>query len=126
MKRFVLLLVVAASGCDAARLPPPAPPPPLTVEIIPVWPPPPPASPPIPAPVATVAAQYQMAATKEVPAVTAPNVTPDYVRAVHQADRIARRALGVLEAQGSRPTLEALTRAREAVRKLSDVLNATF
>lgn len=73
---------------------------------------------------ATVAKDYQKAAQKEIPAVIAPNATPQSVRSVHAADIAARRALGKLEAQGHHPTQESLDAARAAVKRLSDVLNS--
>lgn len=82
------------------------------------------ALPSLPPPVKTVAQEYQQQAQKEVQAVTAPDVTPEYIRAVHTADLVARRALSALETRHN-PTVEALSRAREAVRKLAEILNAT-
>jgi hypothetical protein len=77
-----------------------------------------------PAATTTVAKAYQKAAQKEIPAVIAPNATPERVRSVHSADVAARRAVSRLEAQGRHPTQAALDAARSAVKQLSDVLNS--
>jgi hypothetical protein len=114
---------VLLTSCAAA--PPPPSPPPLQA-------PPPPVvvieSAPNPAKpttaTANVAKEYQKAAQKEIPAVVAPNTTPERVRRVHTADSAARRALSKLEAQGEHPTKETLDAARAAVKQLSDVLNS--
>lgn len=121
MKRMVWLLVLIVAGCGAG--PPVALPLPLALPP-PEDVPPAPASPSLPSPITTVAQQYQQAAQKEVAAVTAPDVTPDYIRAVQTADRAARRALSALEARGHKPTVAALNRAREAVRQLAAVLDS--
>jgi hypothetical protein len=78
-----------------------------------------------PAATTTVAKAYQKAAQKEIPAVIAPNATPERVRSVHSADVATRRAVSRLEAQGRHPTQAALDAARSAVKRLSDVLNST-
>lgn len=111
MKPLVLTCILAVFACSASE-PEPLPVPPL----VPVAQ----APEPQPDPVATVAKRYQEAAQKEVEAVTAPNVTPGYVRAVHQADLTARRALDVLE---RRPSQKTLIEARTAVGNLAEVLD---
>lgn len=117
MIRIIWMLLVA--GCAAPQPVVLSLPPPIEVAPAPV---PTPESPPLPPPVKTVAQQYQQEAQKEVEAVTAPDVTPEYIREVHTADLTARRALSALEAR-HRPTLEALNRAREAVRRLAEILD---
>jgi hypothetical protein len=114
------LCCVVLTSCAASPPPPPppTPPPAVVVESAP--------EPTKPATVTTnVTKAYQNAAQKEIPAVTAPNATPERVRRVHTADSAARWALSKLEAQGEHPTQEALDAARAAVKQLSDVLNSS-
>lgn len=124
MKRIAWMLVLIIAGCGAARLPivaPPLPPPVAVAPPVEVVPKPNPDA--LAPPIKTVAQQYQQAAQKEVAAVTAPDVTPEYIKQVQTADRIARRALSALETDRS-PTVAALNRARDAVRDLAAVLDA--
>jgi hypothetical protein len=116
------LCCIVLTSCSAASPPPPPAPAPPPAPIVIVQSPPEPAKP--AAVTATVAKAYQKAAQKEIPAVIAPNATPQRVRNVHTADTNARRALSKLESQGHHPTQEALDAARAAVKQLSDVLNS--
>jgi hypothetical protein len=65
---------------------------------------------------------YRAIEKRELPAVTAQDVTADYVHRVQVADRAARHALSVLERADRRPTLADLTRARDAVNRLEAAL----
>lgn len=121
MKRLVLIFLIAGNGCAAASPRPPPLPSLQAVEVLPPVQAPEPAA--LAGPIASVAQQYQQTARKEVKAVTAPDVTVEYIRAVHTADLHARRALGILEEQGRHATPEALGRARAAVRRLADILD---
>lgn len=125
MKRLILLLVVTTYGCAEAASRQIVPPPASTAMVAPskASPEPEHAPPPPPPLMSVVAQQYQQTAQKEARAVTAPNVTPDYIRAVHAADLSARAALGALEAQGQQATQADFIRARIAVRKLGEVLD---
>lgn len=96
--------LIILSGCAAAPPPVPQQPPAAAAKI--------------------VTKQYEDAAKKEIPAITAPAVTPKRVQTVHDADMNARKALEKLEAQGDSPTPEALDAARAAVGKLSDTLKS--
>lgn len=115
---FALWCIMVASSCTAA-------PRPLPVTLPPPDPPAMPQAsepPSLPSPVANVAEQYSRQAQKEISAVTAPDVTPAYIHTVRQADLTARQAVNALM---RRPTQEALTRAREAVRALEQVLDGS-
>lgn len=114
MKALALAITLAA----CAPAPVPAPPPPLFVE----EPAQPPAPAPVPPPVASVARQYRAAVQREKSTALAPDATVDSVRAIHDADADARNALRTLEEQGHHATQAALKAARDAVRRLSDVL----
>jgi hypothetical protein len=114
-----LAILIALTACSKPPPPPPTPLPPLVVE---VPEPQPPAA--LPKPVVSVAREYRAALVQEKLTVLAPDATPDSVRAIHQADIEARNALQTLEAQGHHPTPTALKAARDAVRRLSDVLNS--
>jgi hypothetical protein len=114
MKLFVLVffLMLATTACAAPEATP-LPPPEVTQA---------PEPQPLSDPVATVTKRYQQTAQKETSAVMDPAVTPAYVRAVREADLVARQALDALERQ---PTPTGLLRARAAVAKLEKVLDAT-
>ena len=73
----------------------------------------------------TITKEYQKAAKKEIPAIVAPDATPESVHNVRTADVDARRALSHLESQGHHPTQSALDAARAAVKRLSDVLSSS-
>lgn len=124
MKRLILLLVVTTYGCAEAASRQIVPPHASTAIVAPSKASPEPEHAPPPPPLMSVVAQqYQQTAQKEARAVTAANVTPDYIRAVHAADLSARAALGALEAQGQQATQADFIRARIAVRKLGEVLD---
>jgi hypothetical protein len=125
MKWLILIFVIVASGCATAHQPALILPTPIAPLSLTPLPPDPPQSSAFPPPTISVAQQYQRTAQKETRAVTAANVTPAYIRAVHAADQIARRALGVLEARGPRATAEEVGVARVAVRTLGEVLDDT-
>jgi hypothetical protein len=111
-----LALALGLLGCTLA---PPAPPPlidtppPVIVEA--------PAKP--DAPVASVLRAYKAAERQEIPAITAANVTADFIRRLHRADRDARGALRRLVQQGSHVTPPVLHHARDRVRALAAVLD---
>jgi hypothetical protein len=75
-----------------------------------------------PAHVASVVEAYRTIERQEVPAVTAQDVTPEYIHRIHLADLAARQALLALERADRRPTLADLVRARDAVTHLASVL----
>jgi hypothetical protein len=110
-------LIAVSSGCTAAPRPVPV----TLTPPLPLPPPQPAETPPaLPTPVANVAEQYQHQAQKEISAVTAPDVTPQYIHSVRQADLVARQAVNALM---KRPTQDALDKAREAVHALEQVLD---
>jgi hypothetical protein len=120
MIRRVLAAAAAVSVASCATAPPPPHPAPAPVVAAAVATPP--APPQVPPPVVILRRQYRRAEKKEVPAVTSPSVTAEYVRDVHAADLAARRALVALERQGRHPTQQALATARKAVRDLATTL----
>jgi hypothetical protein len=111
--KFWIILAGTLSGCAAAPLPEPPIPPPIVIASAPSVP---------TAPVASVVQAYRAAESKEVPQITADNVTADAIRRIHDADIAARHALTRLGNQGKHPTPAALAAARGAVKALEDAL----
>ena len=115
-----LLIMLCLAGCQApAPLPEPPPAPVVVIERTPV------AVPSLLPRVASVANAYDVVARREASAVTAPDVTAGYVRAVHAADLQARAALTILARMKLHPTAAALANARAAVGALEDALNGS-
>jgi hypothetical protein len=115
-----LIFLVFLLGCVAT--PPKAPPPPPPVVAEPIVPPT--IVPQSRKPVIAVVNAYQAARIKELPAVLAPNVTPDYVANVHYKELAARKAVRALEDEDGRRKPATLEAARRAVRDLEDALAA--
>jgi hypothetical protein len=109
-----IILAGTLCGCAAAPLPQPPPPTPVVIT-------PPDVS---TAPVASVVQAYRAVERKEVPKITADNVTADYVRGIHAADIKARHALAALERLDGKATPKALAAARSAVSALAAALDS--
>jgi hypothetical protein len=73
-------------------------------------------------PAAAVLADYKAQAQKEIDLVTSPQATPEFVRRVIEADRLARRAVLALSREGKHPQPATIAAARTAVNRLGDVL----
>ena len=127
MKTLHVALLAVLAGCAAAPQEPPAastPPP-----CCPCACPPAAAAAPAPAPAAsspatTATRAYRQTEKTIAPAVTAPDASAAYIRAVDRADRLAREALRLLVSQDGHPTAEAIARAKSTMDDLIATLDA--
>lgn len=113
--RLLLILLVLLARCEAAT-PEPVPPPAPEPVALP--------TPPSNAQLAVVK-HFDTARARELTVALAPDATNEHIEAITDADRQARAALTTLGKQHNNITLEALTRARNAVRRLETVLDQT-
>lgn len=127
MTRFVLALTLLFAGCAAKSVP--APPPPVIETPAPARPFKSISHPPnllmhaaSPATIQEVSERYHLIEQKMVGAVTSDHVTPEYIRNVQRADKLARRKLAVIEYSRGHPSQQAIEEARFAVGNLGDVL----
>jgi len=126
LKTLAAALLAVLAGCAAAPQEPPAaaaPPPCCPCAC------PPAATVPAPAPAAsspatTATRAYRQTEKTIAPAVTAPDASAAYIRAVDRADRLAREALRLLVSQDGHPTAEAIARAKQTMDDLIATLDA--
>lgn len=126
MTRALLYLTLALGGCCTA--------PPITL----APPDPPPAEPPASAgssmgvapatkPAIAVVEAYRQARDRELPAITRPDVSPEYITNIHQLEITARRTVRTLINELDRhhkPSDASLDAARRAVHALDAALEA--
>jgi hypothetical protein len=126
MTRFFLALTLLFAGCAAKSVPAS---PPMIEHSSPArplksisHPPPLPMRAATPAAIEEVSERYHQIEQNMVGAVTRDHVTPEYIRNVERADKLARRKLAIIESSHGHPSLHAIEEARFAVGYLGDVL----
>jgi hypothetical protein len=78
-----------------------------------------------PTPATKATAAYHGLQQREANAVTAPAATAPYIRTIHQADEMARKALKELISQDGHPTESAIKAARDSIDHLVQTLETT-